>query len=287
MVLPTVNTQSSVMVDLTDRPYDKDGQLMDLESFLNYGYPDLTSVSTMESSIVDSGTTSLLSTPGLVTISPAELFGTSSVPGTIMSTPFDSPMDVFDASPLFGNGEVGSSGKWVPLFEDSSFPSISSVDRSLHEAIESVTPTDTRICEELLESEQEVRKQSLKVSTSVSPSLPDLLHDDRSISPDSMILSSDGLAVSISERKRKRVTSQSYSRRTRVEPLPPIVVGDAEDCVAVKRARNTLAARRSRERKMLKLTDLEKQVEELLLERERASKKIKDLEVEVSRLKGI
>lgn len=56
--------------------------------------------------------------------------------------------------------------------------------------------------------------------------------------------------------------------RRREKPLPPIVVEDKSDTVAMKRARNTLAARKSRERKAVRLEELEAQIEELTRERD-------------------
>ena len=55
--------------------------------------------------------------------------------------------------------------------------------------------------------------------------------------------------------------------RRREKPLPPIIVEDPSDVVAMKRARNTLAARKSRERKAQRLDELEERIS--ALERER------------------
>ncbi|KAH6648064.1 hypothetical protein BKA67DRAFT_404647 [Truncatella angustata] len=56
--------------------------------------------------------------------------------------------------------------------------------------------------------------------------------------------------------------------RRRDKPLPPIVVDDPNDTTAMKRARNTLAARKSRERKAQKLEDLEATIAKLEAERD-------------------
>jgi hypothetical protein len=56
--------------------------------------------------------------------------------------------------------------------------------------------------------------------------------------------------------------------RKRDKPLPPIVVDDPNDTVAMKRARNTLAARKSRQRKMQKMEELEDQIAKLEEERD-------------------
>lgn len=56
--------------------------------------------------------------------------------------------------------------------------------------------------------------------------------------------------------------------RRRDKPLPPIVVEDPSDTVAMKRARNTLAARKSRERKAMRFEELEDKLEKLTAERD-------------------
>lgn len=56
--------------------------------------------------------------------------------------------------------------------------------------------------------------------------------------------------------------------RKRDKPLPPIIVEDPNDTVAMKRARNTLAARKSRQRKMAKFEELEDEISKLKAERD-------------------
>ncbi|KAG4028208.1 hypothetical protein MFRU_023g00450 [Monilinia fructicola] len=56
--------------------------------------------------------------------------------------------------------------------------------------------------------------------------------------------------------------------RKRDKALPPIIVDDPSDNKAMKRARNTLAARKSRQRKMQKMEDLEDQLAKALQERD-------------------
>lgn len=62
-----------------------------------------------------------------------------------------------------------------------------------------------------------------------------------------------------------RMSARSGVSKRRTQPLPPIKV-DETDTVAVKRARNTLAARKSRQRRMEKTEDLESEVQRLTLE---------------------
>ncbi|KAG0649968.1 Cross-pathway control 1 [Hyphodiscus hymeniophilus] len=56
--------------------------------------------------------------------------------------------------------------------------------------------------------------------------------------------------------------------RKRDKPLPPIIVEDPNDTIAMKRARNTLAARKSRQRKMQRFDELEERISKLEEERD-------------------
>lgn len=57
------------------------------------------------------------------------------------------------------------------------------------------------------------------------------------------------------------------SGRRRDKPLPPIIVDDSDEVIAMKRARNTLAARKSRERKAQRLDELIQKIAALEKER--------------------
>lgn len=86
----------------------------------------------------------------------------------------------------------------------------------------------------------------------------------------------ESVGRSSSSDRRKSGTSPStrhssvagVNARKRDKPLPPIVVDDPNDTVAMKRARNTLAARKSRERKAQRLEDLEAKIARLEAERD-------------------
>ena len=56
--------------------------------------------------------------------------------------------------------------------------------------------------------------------------------------------------------------------RKRDKPLPPIIIEDPNDVIAMKRARNTLAARKSRERKAQRFEELEDRIAKLEAERD-------------------
>ncbi|OAA64790.1 cross-pathway control protein 1 [Cordyceps fumosorosea ARSEF 2679] len=66
----------------------------------------------------------------------------------------------------------------------------------------------------------------------------------------------------------RHAAAAGVNARKRDKPLPPIVVDDPNDVVAMKRARNTLAARKSRERKALRFDELEDKIAKLEAERD-------------------
>lgn len=67
----------------------------------------------------------------------------------------------------------------------------------------------------------------------------------------------------VSKKKVDHLGCVSYSKKSRAQPLRPVEM-DSEDPLSLKRARNTEAARRSRARKMERMSQLECKVEELL-----------------------
>ncbi|KAK9448533.1 uncharacterized protein V1518DRAFT_287500 [Limtongia smithiae] len=218
-------------------------------------FPDIVALPTADSVSGDSSIlSSELSTPQI--FSP-EVYSVGTI-SSELNSPFDSPGDA-----MFTTAS-GNPDEWSSLFND--------VQASFVPPLTMQAPV---VAAEVPRTHGSTLKRAVSVSS-----------DEGSASPDGVILTVDGSQLGISERKRKLVTSQSYARRPRAGPLPAIVV-DGEDDVAVKRARNTLAARRSRERKMLRLTDLEQQVEELMQERENDKQRIRDLELEVNRLRNL
>jgi len=76
------------------------------------------------------------------------------------------------------------------------------------------------------------------------------------------------VGASSSNPVRRNSSVAGVAPRNRNKPLPPIIVDDAGDVVAMKRARNTLAARKSRERKQYRLEELEREIARLAAERD-------------------
>lgn len=77
-----------------------------------------------------------------------------------------------------------------------------------------------------------------------------------------------------------------YNRKPRSQPLAPVVIDEDEDSVTVKRARNTEAARRSRARKLERMTQLEEKVAELIALNSELQKKNEVLESENGQLRS-
>ena len=178
------------------------------------------------------------------TVSPKDIFndGLGSAPPSTALTNLTSP-DIKDSpyldstynpSPMFPcEGDlIATTENWFPLFPDAADAS-------------TVAPV----------MERDVSNTSFGVDTGSSDN-----------SPLVMDVSNVGNRKKSSDRSPAMMTRHSSSsginRRRRKGPLPPIEV-DPSDKVAVKRARNTLAARESRQRKLDHVTTLESRVEEL------------------------
>lgn len=193
------------------------------------------------SSVMDNFCDKSSSASTLGTISPHDLVHDSmSAPTsgalTALTTPssiFDeSPdIDVFGASPLFGSHEFDASCDW-PLFpRDSSYQK----DTQLPES--EVTPAEAR--------------------------------DDK-VSTTELALAVDNVTTTINSPAPRgaRQSSVAGVNSRRRKPLSPIIAPDVNDITAMKRHRNTLAARKSRQRKVLHLAALEERIAELEAERD-------------------
>ena len=166
---------------------------------------------------------------------PSTTFTNLTTPGT---TTYDSPIGAYstETSPLFGDEELdGESKNWPSLFEP------------LEEEPQSVPMSHT------ISNTSSSGRQSFYNS---SPALP-----NASPAP---IMSRDSSSPGRPASKSGRHSSISgVGARKRDKPLPPITVEDPNDTIAVKRARNTMAARKSREKRLQRTEALEGQIENL------------------------
>lgn len=171
----------------------------------------------------------------------------------VMDSVFSTTLDQPDQTPMFDDldfildgSKVNQKDDWVSLFKDETQPEGASVN-------------DEDLADLFAE---DVKEEPVKVQPSKQLETP--------MTP---MLKTPSL-----EKKRPRVDSVvSYSKRPRAElPMRP-VSADPEDPVALKRARNTEAARRSRARKMEKMTQLEDKVSELTEEKDGLALEVKRL----------
>ncbi|KAK7531900.1 hypothetical protein BKA81DRAFT_380991 [Phyllosticta paracitricarpa] len=177
------------------------------------------------------------------TVSPKDIFNDplSSAPPSTAFTNLTSPSinespylgDSYDTSPLFQQeGDMSSADGWYPLFPSDEKTACDSAPVDNAPALEEQTGATPLESPQPLVMDTYVRRKS----------------DSKSNSPAAMTHSS--------------VSGVVKSRR-RKGPLPPITVQDPSDKVAIKRARNTLAARESRARKYEHVQTLEKRIAEL------------------------
>lgn len=192
----------------------------------------------------DSGFTAInggMANPG--TISPKDLLNDSVPPSTSftnLTTPGSTLLDTpddYQTSPLFVDN-MDNNNKWFSLFpENEELPKAPLMER---------TPSNSIIVHP--GGEGNARKRG---STQASPPTP--------FSPGPRMSDVAGVAA-----------------RKRDKPLPPIVV-DENDPVALKRARNTAAARKSRAKKVQERDTLEGQIAALQAQVEYWKKKAVDL----------
>ena len=189
------------------------------------------------------------------TVSPKDVFepfnGFDSAPPstafTNITTPSQSPFyhdmndtDLYDCSPIFGEEttESGNPKEWFSLFPDARNEDSKPVDASAAVS---------------LPLERTISSQSMERSGSSSTGSPVVL--DSSFRRKSSVTNSPA-------------TNGISKSRRRKGPLPAISV-DPSDKIALKRARNTLAARESRQRKFDHVSELEKRNAELEAEIEK------------------
>lgn len=153
--------------------------------------------------------------------------------------------DGYDVSPSFDSGDFGSADfettagdPWFPLFPQESTA-----------ATKEATGVD----------------ETQKLQTDQSPAVNG---DDLEVVE---FTSTSGRRKSVNSSPTSSARHSSVSgvsSRRRDKPLPPIIVEDPSDTTAMKRARNTLAARKSRERKAQRFEDLEEKIRKLEEERD-------------------
>jgi hypothetical protein len=194
-------------------------------------------------SVFDLSGSASSSTTNMGTVSPQDLLIQEpfmSAPNSTALTALTSPSiynespefgDVYDVSPSFGSGDfdTGSTDAWFPLFpQNNARPEVSQKQPTSAEQSPASKSDDLEVASALGH-----RRKSSGTSPPTRPS-----------------------------------SIAGVGSRRRDKPLPPIIVEDPSDVTAMKRARNTLAARKSRERKALRLDELEEKISKLTAERD-------------------
>lgn len=205
----------------------------------------------------------------------------SSVLDSVFSTTLEGN-DVQDHTPMFDELDLIMDGAkvnllddWVALFgdesEETSVPELSLVtheDINLSELKDFAQPSRKRMFSEVESSTvSSMNVQDQLFTSKTSSSLPTPVLDNETLKP------------SRSSTKVDHLGCVTYSKKQRSQPLPPVAT-ESTDPILLKRAKNTEAARRSRARKMERMSQLEDKVEKLMGEKS-------DLELEVNRLREI
>ena len=165
---------------------------------------------------------------------PSGTFTDLTTPGTSYEQSPYGALDTSETSPLFSEADLDQdANNWPSLFETSDDVTVQS----------SVAPT--------------IHKASLSKTTASNNASPATASH---VAP--KMSRTDSSPGSGSKGGRHSFTSGVGARR-RDKPLPEILVDDPADTTAIKRARNTMAARKSRQKRMERTDLLESQVEKL------------------------
>lgn len=176
-----------------------------------------------------------------------------------------------DSTPMFEYENLEDNSKeWTSLF-DNDIP---------------VTTDDVSLADKAIESTEEISLVPSNIEVSTTSFLPTPVLEDAKLGqvrmvkkPNAVVKKSNHHGGKDDESRLDHLGVVAYNRKQRSIPLSPIVP-ESSDPAALKRARNTEAARRSRARKLQRMKQLEDKVEELL-------SKNYQLENEVARLKKL
>ena len=179
------------------------------------------------------------------TVSPKDLLVDSmSAPPSSAMTNLSTPGTHYDNSPYLADSTDPS-----PFFEDDHFDDNPANWKSLFD----IVPDAPTSFPAPIHNEQTLH-QSIEFSTPP--------HNHQPTTSSSSVASARGTP------QTRHVSLNGVGRRRRDKPLPAIDIPDPSDIVAVKRARNTAAARKSRAKKMANMDEMAKRIEELERERD-------------------
>lgn len=211
-------------------------------------------------------------------ITPSELY--SMTDSLLFSLPddFSSVVDSITNTPMFGDdvsiedNQVDEDPKnWTSLFVDEDHNQTPTVADDVSVPLPSKKSIDSMVADVM-----NVANNMILCSPSEpleAPVAPKQEHSSPRLSAKDFVSK-----VEKPDSKIDHLGCVQYNRKKRSAPLSPVVIPSNGDVTAIKRAKNTEAARRSRAKKMQRMKQLEQKVEELL-------KINSDLVGEVERLK--
>ncbi|CAI5758146.1 unnamed protein product [Candida verbasci] len=203
----------------------------------------------------------------------------SSVLDSVFSSNLDDPNSNIDHTPMFDEldfildgAKVNSKDDWVALFGDEEenqnepLLNLNTIEEINED--DSMIPRDENLEGLFLEaSPNNVNLSDDTISAATTQaSSPSLSSCTVTTAPTSV--------KSVSAVKQLATPSSTplldtKGTKRKLKELKPITINETDDSIAIKRAKNTLAARKSRERKVQKMSMLENKVEELSNENER------------------
>ncbi|KAK3692339.1 hypothetical protein B0T22DRAFT_495554 [Podospora appendiculata] len=224
------------------RSHDRSDLELELDDFVAFeGGASTTAYSSPALQSVFDLSGSVSSSTNMGTVSPQDLLIQEpfmSAPNSSALTALTSPsmygespdFDSFDVSPNFGSHDFDAgSDVWYPLFPQAN------PQQELHQPVANAEQSPATGSEDL-----EVVESAPSQKRKPGHSPPSGRHSS---------------VAGVSSRRRDK-------------PLPPIIVEDSSDTIAMKRARNTLAARKSRERKAQRFEELEEKIDKLTADRD-------------------
>ena len=176
-----------------------------------------------------------------LTVSPKDIMNDMSAPNSTTFTDLTTPGTSYDQSPWMAN-----TGETSPLFSEADLDDDATNWPPLFPPSENIT---------------------IKTRTASTTSVPQHAAAQGKTSPVAPKMSRNGSSPGQSSSRSGTNTRHSFTSgvnsRRRDKPLPVITVEDPNDTVAVKRARNTMAARKSRAKRMERTEQLEATIAEL------------------------
>lgn len=227
-------------------------------------------------------TPNLVSIPGSVNMVDTELL----TPESLRTVSSDELLSA-DNSPLFDELSIGEMQNWESLFLDDS-------SHNENTAIPQGQPVSQEECIEPAQMLVTAPEEPFRMSPpsheplALQDSLDLALLDDGHSFPEhqmpspatkqvSKVASPPGGVSKSNSKKLDDLGFTMYKRKPRTLPLKPVEVPEDGDDLSAKRAKNTEAARRSRARKLERMSQLEDRVRELLDENESLKEEIAQL----------